>query len=189
MNARINRPTKFDRFTAPDAAAGDTAAHYALAPFDEAVRQADRTWGVDRLPGLVSPAMAAKWGLAMEQLNAAIRSGDVAEITARVGVCLRGLKAMHDEADANGCQRSHPQTWEMSDGDKFKFAILRDGADWPALKAQRPDLLYFTEREVVNAMKAYHAAIPALESIKAHFPDAKLTKASIGEMIDDEIPY
>jgi len=186
---KYHRPRKHDRFTASDANPGDTAAHYALAPFDEAVRAAEREWGVDRLPGLVSPEMAARWGTAMEQLNAAIASKDVNEITARVGVCLRGLAAMQKEAEERGAQRSNPQTWEMTDGEQFKFAILRDGRDWPKLKASRPDLLFFTEREVVNAMKAYHSAIPAIDEIRKHFPDAKVgkIKSPVGEMVDDEI--
>jgi hypothetical protein len=184
-----HRPAKWDRFTAPDASKGDTAVHYALAPFDEAVRQAEVTWGVDRLPGLVSPAMAAKWGTAMEQLNAAIQSNDVDEVTARVGVCLRGIAAMHAEAEAAGKSKSDPRVMELSDGDQFRFAIIEDERDWPALKAARPELMSFTKREVVNAMKAYHAAIPALESIKAHFPDAKISKINVGQMVDDEVPY
>jgi hypothetical protein len=56
---KAKRPRKWDRFTAPDASAGDTAAHYALAPFDEAIRQADKTWGVDRLPPPASVSACA----------------------------------------------------------------------------------------------------------------------------------
>lgn len=190
-STRYNRPRKFDKWTAPDASPGDTAVHYALAPFDEAIRQADRVWGVDRLPQLVSPEMAARWGLAMEQLNAAIDAKDVTLVTARVGACLRGIAAMTAEAEANGKPKSDPETWEMSDGDTFNFAILRDGRDWPALKAARPDLMFFTESEVVNAMKAYHAAIPALNEIKKHFPDVAISKIKTPteEMVDDEIPW
>jgi hypothetical protein len=187
---RHNRPPKFDAFTARDASPDDTAKHYALAPFDEAQRQADREWGVDRLPGLVSPDTAAKWGLAVAQLNTAIASGTVEDVTARVGVCLRGLAKLAEEAEARGAKRSNPQTWEMSDGDKFKFAILRDGKDWPALKAQRPDLMFFTESEIVNAVKAYHRSIPALENIKKSFPDAKITATrNWEEEIGDSLPY
>lgn len=188
-SARYNRPRKWDKLTASDASPADTAAHYALAPFDEAVRAMDRKWGVDRLPGLVTPETAARWGTAMVQLNDAITAADVDMLAARVGACLRGLAYMDKEATERGAQQSHPETWEMSDGEQFKFAILRDGRDWPALKAQRPDLLFFTEREVVNAVKAYHAALPALESIKQHFPKAEITKTRLSEMVDDEIPY
>ncbi len=91
---RHHRPAKFDKWTRPDASPDDTAIHYALAPFDDAIRRTDLTWGVDRLPGLVSPEMAAKWGTAMAQLNAAIEARDLADVTARVGVCLRGIAAM-----------------------------------------------------------------------------------------------
>jgi hypothetical protein len=188
---RPRRPPKFDTFVSSDASPDDTAKHYALAPLDEAIRAADKEWGVDRLPGLVSPETAAKWGLAIAQLNTATQTGTVEDVTARVGVCLRGLAKLAEEAEARGAQRSSPQTWEMSDGDQFKCAILRDGRDWPNLKASRPDLLFFTEQEVINALKAWQAAIPALESIKAHFPDAKITRtrSKMEELVDDEINY
>lgn len=180
---KAKRPRKWDRFTAPDASAGDTAAHYALAPYDEAVRQADKTWGVDRLPAIVSPETAAKWGTAMAQLNAAIETGDVDQITARVGVCLRGIDAMNAEAERTGKSKSNPEIIEFSDNEMFHFAILKDERDWPALKAQNPHIVYFTRPEVANAMKAYMNALPTLEAVKEHFPNAKITK--LGPMPDD----
>lgn len=186
MTAR-RRPPKFDRFTHPDASPADTINWHVTAAFDQACRDMDRKWGVDRLPALVPVEMAEKYGRAIAALNTAIQAEDTEATRQNAENCARGLAKMDEWAEANGCQKSHPQTWEMSDGDQFKFAILRDGKDWPALKAQRPDLMFFTEREVVNALKAYHAAIPALESIKQHFPDAKLTKTSLAELIDDEI--
>lgn len=188
---RYSRPAKFDKFTAPDASPEETACHYALAPFDEEVRRMERIWGVDRLPGLVSPEMAARWGTAMAQLNAAIEARDVADVTARVGVCLRGLAAMHAEAEAAGKPKSDPAIIELSDGDTFKFAILPDGRDWPALKAARPDLLFFTGQEVIAAMKAWHSAIPALEHIRKSFPDAQISKikTKTEELVDDEINW
>lgn len=183
------RPPKFDRFTHPDATPADTINWHVCAAFDRACREMDRKWGVDRLVSLVPTVMAEKYGKAIAALNTAIQAEDTEATRQNAENCARGLAALDAWADANGCQRSHPQTWEMSDGDQFKFAILRDGADWPALKAQRPDLLFFTQREVANAMKAWHAAIPALESIKQHFPKAQISKISLSEMVDDEIIF
>ncbi len=189
---RHQRPAKFDKWTRPDASPDDTAIHYALAPFDDAIRRTDLTWGVDCLPGLVSPEMAAKWGTAMAQLNTAIEARDLADVTARVGVCLRGIAAMEAEATAAGKPKSDPQTIHFSDGDQFSFVILKDERDWPALKAENPDLLFFTRGEVVNAMKAWHSAMPALQEIKKHFPNAqlkKLKKRNWDEEVGDSIPY
>jgi len=186
------RPAKFDKWTRPDASPDDTAIHYALAPFDDAIRRTDITWGVDRLPGLVSPEMAAKWGTAMAQLNAAIEARDLADVTARVGVCLRGIAAMEAEATAAGKPKSDPQAISFSDGDQFSFVILKDERDWPALKAANPDLLFFTRGEVVNAMKAWHSGQVALEHVRKSFPDAKISKITSrdwNEEVGDSLPY
>jgi hypothetical protein len=188
MTAR-RRPPKYDRFTHPDASPADTINWHVCAPYDRAVRDAELKWGVDRLPELVPVDLAEKYGRAVAALNAAIQAEDTEAVRQNAINCARGLAKLDEWAEANGCPKSNPATIEFSDGDKFKFAILKDERDWPALKAQRPDLLFFTEREVVNALKAYHAAIPALEHIKQSFPDAKVSKLSMAEMVDDEIIY
>ena len=194
MTFRRTNTRKRDPITSPDASPEETAVHMACAPFDKATRDMDRKWGIDRLPGLVSVETAAKWGSALGKLNAAIEARDPAEVAARVGVCLRGLSAMDAEAEANGAQKANPEIWEY-DLNGFKFAILRDGMEWQALKAARPDLLFFTLHEIAVALKAYKFDGVVAE-IKRAFDGAQITAvrpemkpACANSDLDDCIPF
>lgn len=162
----------------------------ATGPFDEAVLRMDRKWGVDRLPELVSPATADKWGLAMAQLNEAISSEDYEMTVARVGVCLRGIAAMDAEAEAAGQPKSNPDVWEY-EYDGHRFGIIADGREWPAAKEKRPDLTIYSMREVAVALHAHRNAVAA---VKASFPGAEVTKiqrplTALEKELDDEIRF
>ena len=139
-----------DPLVHPGATSAEMAIGNAIAPFDRAVRETEIKWGIDRLPELVSPESAAKWGSAVGKLNAAIDSGDVQEVTARVGVCLRGLTALDTEARAAGHQPIAPDAWEV-EVDGVTCAILRDDAAWPAFAELRPGVRVYSLREVANA--------------------------------------
>lgn len=191
-STRPKRPQKYDRFTRPDATATDTAIYHAVAPFDEMGRKMEIKWGVDRLHALMTPEVAAKWGTTMNNLNAAIASQDVAAVIECVASCLRGLDYMDTEAERQGHHPQSPDVWE-AEIDGFHFAILKDGAQWPALKAARPDIRYFTMREVANALKAYGGAHPLVQAAKAAFAQTEITavnqKSDLEDLLDDEIPF
>ena len=74
MTKRPSKPSRQkleDRLTSPSAASpNEVACDLALGSLDRMAREMDRKWGVDRLPDLVSPEMAAKYGSAMGKLNA-----------------------------------------------------------------------------------------------------------------------
>ncbi len=55
---------------------------YAIAPLDRLAIEMDNKWGIDRLPEIVSPATAARYGAAMAHLNASIEKADPAECQA-----------------------------------------------------------------------------------------------------------
>jgi hypothetical protein len=186
---RFNRPPKFERFTSPDASAVETVMHYTVAPFDEAVRAMDLKWGQDRLPGLVAPEMAQRYGKAVAALNDAIRANDPEATRQNAVNCAKGLSAMDQAATAAGQAVADPAVWQM-EVDGFQFAIIRDARMWPALKKSQPDLVVFTDREIANAVKAY-----ALDTVKDAFPQSTVTaitprkRTELEEMVDDEIPY
>lgn len=187
------QPTKkFDRFLTPDASAEETKIHYTLAPFDNAVREMEKRWGIDRLPELVSIETAQKYGFSVGKLNDAIRAQD-AELTAQwAAVCIRGLHAMNDEAEAAGKPKSRPDMLEFQ-LDDFHFAILPDKDWWPEVRKQRPDLTLFSLREVAIALIAARADNPVIAAAKAAFPKAEITKIDAklhrATKIDDEIPF
>lgn len=180
---------KFDRLMTPDAKPEEIACDHACAPFDRAMRDAERKWGIDRLPGLVSPETAAKFGSAMGKLNDAINSGDAAATAARVGVCIRGLAAMDAEAVAAGHQPTPPEAWDVEVAGRV-CAIIRDDRLWPVLAAARPGLTIYTLREVALALAEYGQGVV---KVKEAFSGAEVTaireRTKLEEDLADEIPW
>jgi hypothetical protein len=182
------RHHKQDRLMHSGASDAEIKSDFATGPFDTMARAMDRKWGVDRLPELVSPAMADRWATAMINLNAAIASADPALTAARVAACLRGFTAMDAEATAAGHQPITPDAIEITVDGKL-CAILRDAAAWPAYSAARPGVRVYTLQEVSNALAAYGGTVAA---IKDHFPGAQIAerkRTPLETAIDDEIPF
>lgn len=186
---QYHRPPKFDRLTNPDASRVETEIHYTVGPFDEAVRTMDVRWGIDRLPSLVPPEMAQRYGKAVAALNDAIMANDPEATRQNAVNCAKGLAAMDRAATEAGATPADPQIWQM-EVDGFKFAIIRDARMWPALKKAQPDLVIFTDREIANAVKAY-----PLDAVKEAFPQSTITKIAprertpLEDFVDDELPY
>jgi len=194
MTARpYQRTRKADRLLSPGSSRDEIVVDMAVGPFDHAVRAADLKWGVDQLPRLVSPELAAKYGSALAKLNAAIEASDPDETRIRAEVCIRGLAALDAAATAAGQPQADPDVIEHRVGD-FSFAIIKDDRAWPALKARRPDLLFFTLTEVGNALKVYQQAVahPMVAAVKDAFPTATITAIRPRKSnadLDDEIPF
>lgn len=149
-----------DRLLNPTLTAAEIACDYALAPFDRASRDMGAKWGIDRLPELVSPQTAARWGQALAGLNQAIDAADPAQVQAWAEVCQRGLAAMDAEA-AQHHQPANPQIWEYEYAG-FRFGIFHDGAEWQAAKRKRPDLLLYSMQEVAAALQVRQRELPEM---------------------------
>ena len=171
MAQRPTRQKKEDRLTNPGATAAQIRCDVCLGPFDQAVRAADRKWGVDRLPEIVSPESALKWGKAMAGLNDAIQSEDPDKVKFWVEVCLRGLTAMDAEAVALGRPVSDPMIWEH-EYEGTVYGIIEDGREWPAAYAKRPGIAIHTMREVAVALHAHRNGL--VDAIKLSFPGAEV---------------
>jgi hypothetical protein len=184
-----NRPTrqkKDDRLLHKGATANQIKSDLSLAPFDRAVREMDKRWGVDRLPELVSVESAAKWGKAVAGLNDAIDAQDPDKVKFWVEVCLRGLTAMDAEAVALGRPVSDPMIWEY-EYEGTTFGIIEDGREWPAAYAKRPGIAIHTMREVAIALHAHRNGL--VDAIKLSFPGAEVKavrrpKADLEDDID-----
>lgn len=180
---------KFDRLLNPGVTGEALECSYAAAPFDRVAREAEAVWGIDRLPGLVVPEMAQRYGSALAKLNVAIASGDGAETAARAGVCIRGMAVMDASARAAGHTPLSPDVWEM-DLDGKRIGIYRDGCDWQAVMAAHPGLTIYSLREVVIALRA---AADWAATIKASFPGAQVDAirqpTELEEAIDDFLPF
>jgi len=191
MTSHPRRQRKGDRFMAPGATANEIRCDYAVAPFDRASRDMEARWGIDRLPELVSPETAAKFGSAMAKLNAAIDSNDAEEVAARAGVAMRGLHAMDAEAKQRGHQPLPPDAWPFLARDGAACVLIRDARESALAEAAYPGATIYTLREVVNALAEYDCAV--VREVKQHFPGAEvvasrpLTKTEID--LDDDIPF
>jgi hypothetical protein len=186
---RQKRAKKSDRILWSQQSKDSIMCDYAIGPVDEAARQMDRKWGVDRLVELVSVEMATKYGSAMAKLNAAIDANDPEECKLRAEVVIRGLAAMDAEAERLGAQRASTEVWEF-ELDGVVYAIMKDGRSWPEIKAQRPDVEVLTMREVLLAYKAWKQTRAAEfeAAVKQSFPGAEVTDVKIGPL-DDPIPF
>jgi hypothetical protein len=171
MAQKPTRQRKDDRLLHPAATAEQIRCDAALGPFDTAVRAMDRKWGVDRLMEIVSPESADKWARAMAGLNESIQNDDPDKTRAWVEVCLRGLKAMDDEAVALGRQVSDPDILEY-EYEGTVFGIISDGREWPAAYDKRPGLTIYTLREVAIALKAHKNEL--VNAVKMAFPGAEI---------------
>lgn len=181
------RQRKEDRVIHKGATAAQIRCDVCLGPFDQAVREMDRKWGVDRLPEIVAPESAAKWGKAMAGLNDAINSEDADKVKFWVEVCLRGLKAMDDEAIKSGHSISDPMIWEYQ-YEGQTYGIIEDGRHWPAAYAKRPGLVIFTMREAAIALHAHRNGL--VEAVKLAFPGAKITGIrDRGQNLEDDIDF
>jgi hypothetical protein len=184
MAQRPTRQKKDDRILHKGATANEIRADLSLAPFDKAVREMDKRWGVDRLPELVSVESAAKWGKAVAGLNGAIDAKDPDKVKFWVEVCLRGLTAMDAEAVALGRPVSDPMIWEY-EYEGTTFGIIEDGRQWPAAYAKRPGIAIHTMREVAVALHAHRNGL--VDAIKLSFPGAevKAVRRPQAELEDD----
>lgn len=174
---RPRRQRKGDRLLHSGATREQVACDYAIAPFDRCATEMDMMWGIDRLPELVSPETAQRYGIAMADLNAAIHANDPPSVLACANNCIKGMAVMDAEARAAGHPPATGDFWEY-EIEGFKFAIMADDKEWVTAKARRPDLTMFTMREAAHALKAYAAVVPMGE-VKKHFPKANVTKITM----------
>jgi hypothetical protein len=192
------RRHKGDKLLHPGADRRDIMVDYALGPFDRLSDEMSRKWGVDRLPELVSPATAQRFGSAMHRLNEAIEKGRPADggdhkvepdyVRICAENCMRGLQAMDREAEEAGMPKADPNVWEY-ELDGMKFGIMADDRAWQSIKKQRPDLILVTMREVAIALKAYKFD-GVVEEVKKHFPAATVTNIRPKEKnMDDPIQF
>lgn len=149
---------------------------YAIAPFDKAVWDMGKRWGIDRLPELVSTETAARYGKLMADFNQAIDDANPEEASRLAAIGIRALAKMDAEAEARGHEPCN--LWEY-DLDGFHFAIIEDNRRWQEVKAQRPDLVIFTMREAALALQMFHdTAGGMVGQAKAAFPGAEAVKVT-----------
>lgn len=188
---RPQRKKRGDRLLDAGAARDEIACDYACAPLDQTARVMDRKWGIDRLPELVSAATAERYGHAIADLSAALESKDPASVVATAQNCIKGLHVMDREAEDAGQPKASAEYWEY-DIEGFVFAVMKDEAHWMACQEARPDLRFFTMREIGVALKALRIDNPIFAEVKKHFPQAQIdsiAERAKPQTYDDPIPF
>lgn len=173
---------------------GDSVAeaiHHAIKPLDKIASDAEMKWGCDRLPELVSPELAARFGSAKAKLDAAIMANDPQDVAHRADVLARGWAAMDAEATKRGHKPLQPEAWSHTTRDGFKCAIARSNADaFKAIKTmpEFEGVAVYSLEEVGRILEAS----TLLNVVKKNFPDAvvedirpRLSRQSL----DSDIPF
>lgn len=186
------RKPKFDRLMNPGASAAELRCDYAVAPFDRVALDMERLWGIDRLPELVSPELAERFGRAMAHLNDCMNNEDPTATAAAAENCIRGLKALDAEARRLGHQPVTPEVWFVEQ-DGYRFGIIRDVTEWPPVAAAHPGVTLYTLKEVATALLAHRSALPAIDAVKAAWPGTQIAavrqRSETEEYLDDELPF
>jgi hypothetical protein len=186
LTHRRNRP---DRLMTPGATDAEIVCDHAAAPFDRKMLDMERLWGIDRLPSLVPPALAMKFGERMAEFNAAINAGEKEAVAVLAGKLCIGLGAMDTAARQAGHQPIPAEAWEY-EHDGRRFVVIRDGADWPPVAAAHPGVTIYTLREVAIALAHYGQGVVA---VKDAFPGAEVSavrkRTQLEESLDDELPF
>lgn len=182
---------KFDRLLAPAATAAELRCDYAVAPYDRAARDAETVWGIDRLPSLVTPDLAARYGAALAHLNDCINEGDATKTAAAAANCVKGLAAMDAEARKLGHSPAPVDVLQFVH-EGTHYGILPRVEDWPPVAAAFPHLTLVSLVEVGNALALYRQGT-VLAAAHAAFPGAVVTGSrpltELERQLEDEIPW
>ena len=165
--------------------------HHAIKPVDEIATRMELKWGCDRLPGLVSPETAAKFGSAKAKLDAAILDNDPQAVAKKAQVMVKGYKALDKEA-SNDHEPFKPRIWHYTTQAGFKFAIAKGNAD--AIKAIRSDqrmegVAVYSLDEIGRLLESDSMAL--VNAIKEQFPDSNVTaiRPAKNDSLDDPLPF
>jgi len=193
MTAKTRPPRfkkKFDRMITPGASAMEIRCDMACAPLDNLARQMDARWGVDRLVGLVPPAIAERYGAAIAHLHSVYDAEDPAQTAAAAANCMRGLQAMDAAATAAGHQPADPRVW-MIEADGHRYGFVEDAALVAIAERNNPGVKIVTLRQAANSLAITQNAVVVAAVV--NFPGATVTairpRTQLEEEIGDEIPW
>jgi len=157
----------------------------ALKPLDRVAVEIEARWGVGRLPRLVSPDMAARFGSAKHKLDEAIRANDGEAVAKRAAVMIRGWQALDQAATEAGCEALPLRTVGVRhEGRAYVVAWDRGDVHRAAMLSNDPARVV-TVHELLVAWEALRARI---EGVKAAFPGAEVVRAKLSPGGDD-LPF
>jgi hypothetical protein len=166
--------------------------YHALRALDEVSNNMERKWGIDRLPKLVTPELAAKFGEGKAQLDQSIKDDDLDKVRGKAAMMVRAWSALDKAAteagqktidllDGDVVHHRHPET-----GKAYIFAY--NTASLHRIGGER----VYSFDEVCRILEAFNRqASGIVEKSKELFPAASVVR--VGEVdqdyLNDEIPF
>lgn len=160
----------------------------ALKPLDRVAVEMEAKWGVGRLPRLVAPDIAARFGSAKDKLNAAIRSNDSEEVAKRAAILIRGWQALDQAATQAGAEALTLRAIGIKhEGIGYEIVYDRGDVHKVARLSDTPDRV-LTVHELLTAWLVVKNRIHGIEAAKRAFPGAEVTRVALGAAGDD-LPF
>jgi hypothetical protein len=183
------KPRPYDRILNHGITPDQAAVAAALEPLDKVASETEARWGIGVLERLVSPETAAKFASARVKLDNAIDAEDLAEVTKRAAVMIRGWQAMDAEAKALGNKPGEGTLlWACQAEDGTKYLFVPHEADTAVFSRKWPDHQVWSMREVVRVLQSHELAL--VSKTKELFPGAVVTRAERKKVnMDEEIPF
>lgn len=163
--------------------------YHALRAVDQVAVDMEHTWGVGRLPSLVSPELAAKFGVGKAQLDEAIDADDMERVITKAAMMVRAWGALNAEALKLGAQsiksldgavvhHRHPEN-----GKAYVFTLDK------ATVHRMPGSGVYSFDEVCRIVDWFsQQSGGVVEEVKKLFPGASVGKVDQDDM-DDDIPF
>lgn len=164
------------------------AINHALKGLDRVAADMELKWGCDRLPALILPAMANRFGTTKAKLDAAIEANDPTAVVHHATVMLRAWETLDKAATASGHKPLDPTIWSHTTEAGFAFAIAQSNAE--ALKATRSrndlgGVAVYSLDEIGRLLEA--DANSLVNATKKEFPGA--TVVNIKSLGSDDVPW
>lgn len=168
----------------------DEAVYHVCAPLDRIAREMESKWGPDRLPSLVAPESASKFGSAKGKLDAAILANDVELVTRKVGVLMRGWQALDREATEAGHPTIDIEAWFWRDGTQ-PVAVCRTNAEAHQLVERIEGVRVYTIPEIARIVEAFEKRVPVGADLKTEIGDCKVVRIREpwDEEVGDDVPF
>jgi hypothetical protein len=166
----------------------------AVRPLDEANARMEDKWGIDRLPGLVQPDMAARYGQRLEEFERAMDAMDVPAVVDLASRLVKALAHLDRLATEAGHKPLPADSWPAEiDGRRAVVARYRE-----ACREIRTEHEVWTIDELARLATIGIQALrseSAIQRIEAAFPGAKIRDArpladrAMSKELEDDIPF
>ena len=161
-----------------------------LTEFDRVVSDYERRWGCERLPNLVDMELRDRYWKQMDRLNAAIDATNPVDVEHQVQVTLRAYAVLEARAKEMGAKELTGMAWTATSHDgAVTVAVVQDVNEIANIKREMPDALVYSVQEVANIVAAWSEKNKLVDDVKNVFEGAYVSKITLKEELDDEIPF